>query len=66
MTIDELKAAIASKAAESTALKAKIQVNTDAARKINEENRVLMKQRHDVEREKRDLEHDLKKAEKAE
>lgn len=66
MTIEELKAAIASKAAESTAIKAKIQVNTEAARKLNEENRVLMKQRGDVEHDRHVLEHELRKAEKAE
>jgi hypothetical protein len=66
MTIDELKAAIAEKEAKSAELRAAIQANTDAARKLNDHNRKLMAERHAVEQEKRQLEHDLKKAEKAE
>lgn len=66
MTIEELKTAIAEKEAKSAELRTQIQANTDAARKLNDDNRTLMKERKDVEHDKRELEHDLKKAEQAE
>lgn len=64
MTIDELKAAIAAKEKESADLRDQIQANTEAARRFNDTNRDLMKQRHVVDQEKRSLEHELRKAEK--
>lgn len=64
MTTDELKSKIAELEAASAELRQKIQANTDAARKLNDENRTLITQRREAEHVKNRLEHELRKAEK--
>lgn len=64
MTIEEMQAQLAKLETASTALREQIQANTDAARKFNEQNRMLIEKRKDVQKAIHSLSHDIRKAEK--
>lgn len=49
MTTEERDAKVAELTQQSEAIKSQMQSNTDAARKLNEDNRTLIKKRRDID-----------------